>query len=183
MKYFRVPMTKSRSSVREKATDLDRLLTVLEHGHTSDSPAAYAILSHTGLGTAGYAMAVSCAFLLATHHGPCRRPSQQQLIIGSPDARHMLEDGARDIASLIRVLKYGAAAKDISDRALELCAPACQQLDEDLLAFLVLAASYVLGRRAAAREGREDVQVGDGAFVAFFKSRAELGFILSHLKR
>ena len=185
LKYFRGPMSRSRSSVREKANDLDRLLTVLELGAAQREGAAFAIMSHTGTGTAGYAMAVSCAFLLTARNAPFRRTSQQQLLIGSPETRHLMEGGdeARDIASLIRVLKFGPAAKDIADAALEACGPACRHMEEELRAFLVLAASFMLGRRAAAQEGRSDVQMGSGAFVSFFKSRAELGFLLSHIKR
>ena len=55
-------------------------------------------------------------------------------------------------------------------------------LDEDLRAFLILAASFILGRRAAVREGRSDTRFGNGAFNAFFRDRAELGFLLSHIK-
>jgi hypothetical protein len=184
LKYARVPMSRSRSSVREKANDLDQLLSVLEQGSALGDSAAFAIVSHTGVGTAGYAMAVSCSFLLSTRSAPSRRISQQ-LLVGSPDMRQVMEagEGARDVASLIRVLKFGPAAKEIADVALDACAPACRQLDEELRAFLILAASFILGRRAAALEGRPDFRMGQGAFIAFFKDRAELGFLLSHMKR
>jgi hypothetical protein len=176
-------MSRSRNSVREKANDLDRLLSVLDAARQTGADAAFAIVSHTGIGTAGYAMAVSCCFLLATSSAPPRRVSQQ-FLVGSPETRHLDGcDGMRDVASLIRVLKFGPAAKELADRALEACAPACQHLDEELLAFLILATSFILGRRAAALEGRDDVRVGEGAFIAFFKDRAELGFLLSHIKR
>jgi hypothetical protein len=172
-------MSRTRSSVREKATDLDRLLSVLESGFKRSPDAAFAIMSHTGIGTSGYAMAVSCCFLLATCAD--RRLSQQHMVVGSPETRHLLEGG--DIASLLRVLKFGPAAKDIADTALEACAPACQHLDEELRAFLILAASFMLGRRSALLEGRDAVRVGEGAFISFFNDRAELGFLLSHIKR
>ena len=185
LRYFRVPVTRSRSSVREKANDLDRLLTVLESSlHVGTEQSAFAIVSHTGTGTAGYAMAIFCCFLLPSHTGPARRVSRtHQMLVGSPETRHLMEDDTRDIASLIRVLKFGTLAKETVDRALEACGPACQQLDEDLRAFLILAASFILGRRAAVVEGRSDTRFGDGAFNAFFRDRAELGFLLSHIKR
>lgn len=177
-------MSRSRSSVREKATDLDRLLSVLERARTRGEDASFAFMSHTGVGTACYAMAVTCCFLLSKRTAPARRVSSQ-FAIGSPETRPLADgaDDMRDIASLIRVLKFGPAAKDVVDRALEACAPACQHLDDEVRAFLVLAASFILGRRAAAAEGRDDVRLGDGAFLSFFKDRAELGFLLSHIKR
>ncbi len=183
LRYFRVPVTRSRSSVREKANDLDRLLTVLENSLSIGTETAFAIVSHTGTGMAGYVMALCCCFLMPSHSGPTRRASRtHQMLVGSPETRHLMEDDTRDIASLIRVLKFGTQAKETVDRALEACGPSCQQLDEDLRAFLILAASFILGRRAAVREGRSDTRFGNGAFNAFFRDRAELGFLLSHIK-
>ncbi len=176
-------MSRSRGSVREKAIDLDRLLSALEHGYKSGDDVSFAIVSHTGTGTAGYAMAVACAFLRATGQGPVRRQSHAALVIGSPETRQVFDGGARDTASLIRVLKYGVVAKDIVEHALDACGPACQSLDENSRAFLILATSFVIGRRVAANEKRPDSKVGDGAFTAFFHDRAELAFLLSHIKR
>lgn len=189
LKYHRVPISRSRISLREKANDLDRLLTIIEQAAQTDDM-ALAIMSHTGVGTAGYAMAISCSFILSRQHGVARTSVPQYQaplspVPGSPDTRSFWDgsDEPRDIASLIRVLKYGAAAKELADRALDACSVACQTMDDELRAFLVLATSFIIGRHTAAAEGRPDAQVGNGAFVQFYRDRAELEFILSHLKK
>ncbi len=171
-------------------SDLDQLMTGMErisaeYGHDT----VFAMMSHTGVGTAGYAMAVSCSFLLTLQSGAAdtamiRRPSQ--ISMGSSmESKSPSEsiDEKRDIASLIRVLRFGMSAKDTVDRVLDACAAACLTVDDERRALLIIVTSFMLGRRRAAMEGRPDIQIGGGAFERFFHDRAELGFLLNLIVR
>ena len=188
VQYVRVPLARTRSAPRIAVRDMDQLLSAIQRISDDHGPhSAFAMVSHTGVGTAGYAMAVTCSFLLTLQSGrdaTVRRPSQ--LALGSSmDGKSPSDsmDERRDIASLIRVLRFGMSAKDIVDRVLDTCAAAFLTVDDERRALLIVATSFMLGRRRAVAEGRPDTRVGDGAFEKFFQDRAELGFLLNLLVR
>jgi len=190
--YARVPHARTRTASRIAVSDMDQLLTGLEDISAADSGAVFAVLSHTGQGAAGYAMAVACGFLEASCFSwsddkmPRRRPSQVDMASSLSDGKSPTEHiggETRNIASLIRVLRFGMSARDIVDRVLEACHRACGHVGEDKRALLLIAASFMLGRQWARAEGRGDTQIGGGAFQRFFNDRAELGFLLGLIIR
>lgn len=171
---------------------MDLLLTGLENISATNCAALFAMLSHTGHGTAGYAMAVACSFITANGYSTSddrltrRRPSQQDIASSLSEGKSPSEHvggETRNIASLIRVLRFGTSAKEIVDRVVDACQKACGKIEEGQRALLLIAVSFMLGRQRAKAEGRGDTQVGGGAFQRFFNDRAELGFLLGLIIR
>ena len=190
--YVRVPHARTRTASRVAVSDMDQLLTGIENVSGAAPNAVFAMLSHTGHGTAGYAMAVACSFLsasrfdLSDNHMSQRRNSAQDLASSLSEGKSLTEHmvgETRNIASLIRVLRFGMSAKDIVDQVLDACHNACGAVEEGQRALLLIAASFMLGRQRARSEGRGDTQVGGGAFQRFFNDRAELGFLLGLIIR
>ena len=143
-----------------------------------------AIVSHTGTGTAGFAMVLTCCFRIASQEASELTSARSVL----PAAGSPLEGSGqerRDIGTLVRVLRWGAGALEVVTRSLDLCfGDSGRRLDDELYGILIIATSYVLGRRLAEAEGRAEAfaQLPEaGKFEKWFENRAELAFLLSQL--
>ena len=171
--YARVPMTRARPAGREAAADFDALRAQLQPN--GGGRMVYAFVSQTGLGSAGFAMAIATCALgggdgslhrLGGNSAPPSpaRPSQSDAspaesppVSSSLELARMAERTGepRDVIALIRLLKHGPVAKEAVDRALDMCGSA-GDLRRDIAACRVRAADPQLDssqRTAAATLG------------------------------
>ncbi|XP_068660275.1 uncharacterized protein [Aristolochia californica] len=141
IEYRRIPLTREREAL---ATDVDAIQSFVE-----DSAGCYLFVSHTGVGGAAYAMAITCLKLNAdgkfasenpeplTTSG-CLSPTQDNnnsLISSRVDEKETLKQGDyRDILRLTRVLVNGPKCKVEVDLIIERCAGS-GHLRDDILCY------------------------------------------------
>lgn len=169
---------------------MDRFLSALEKSGLGNADAAampgIAIVSHTGTGTAGFAMVLTCCFQVAATEA-CELTSTRSTaaLAGGSPLEGTAPQERRDIGTLVRVLRWGPAALEVVTRCLELCfGDSARRLNDELHGILLIATSYLLSRRMAEVEGRVEVGAraeAEGRFEKWFENRAELAFLLAQL--